>query len=188
MVEKKKQVMRYTDEEINLIKQTFADNDELHRAIFNTFLQLPLSAVEQSILIPIKNHPQVLGILQKAFLPTITDENVPLAQTIDLWMTIDVKDKTPEDGLNAIKAREKLIDYLKQQLGVLSGKKAEPIKLADCIKIKGKKADEVYQDILMRNTLIYHVQQQLMHLGNLAVMKEETPEESKKRLAQNSAK
>lgn len=85
-------------------------------------------------------NEDLLKLLRKIFLPEY-DAKAPLGQVVDLWMTLDVSQKTPE---------------------------------------------EAYALILARNQLIKHVEQQLIQLRFLAGKKDETVEETKKRLAQNS--
>ncbi len=104
--------MRITDADLSIIKNTFAENDEL------------------------------LKVLRKVFLPEIT-EDTPLGQVIDLWMTVKIEDLTPEQALINIKAR---------------------------------------------NTLITHIEQQLLQLKFLAGMKSETVDQTKERLSKDSSK
>lgn len=106
------QQMRITDLELQLIKSTFAGNEEL------------------------------LMLLRKIFLPEL-DPAIPLGQNIDLWMTLKIEDLDPEQALINLKAR---------------------------------------------NTVIQHIEQQLLSLKLLAGMKEESVEETKKRLQQDSSK
>ncbi len=64
------------------------------------------------------NNEPLIRLLRKIFLPEL-DPKAPIGQMIDLWMTIDVKDMSPEDALVNIKARNTLITHLDQQLMTL---------------------------------------------------------------------
>lgn len=186
-----KQKGLFSDAERDLVKSAFKDNDELLKTILKVFLQMPLNTVEQAILTPLKGHTQVLGILRRQLLPTLDNTmagEIPIGQALDLWMTIDIKEKSPEEGVNFVKARELLIKYLDQQLGVLEGKSEGKMKLAECIDFKSKDPAEVYINLLMRNTLIYHVQSMLSNLKIMAEMKEETLEQAKERMKKDSMK
>lgn len=185
---KKKQTMRYSDEELSLMKNTFADNDELLKAIRKVFLQLPLSVVDQAMLLTLRNQTEVLSLLRKTFLPEI-DGDAPFHQIVDLWMTVEIKGKTPDEAYLELWARQKLVDYLEQQLAVLGGSTDQNIKFSDCLKQKkGQTKEETYVNMLMRNTLIYHTEQQLNQFSVLAGMKTESVEDTKKRLLQDSSK
>lgn len=106
------QQMRISDKELELIKSTYAGNEEL------------------------------LMLLRKIFLPEL-DPSLPLGQNLDLWMTLKVDDLDPEQAIINLKAR---------------------------------------------NTVIQHIEQQLLSLKLLAGMKEESVEETKARLQKDSSK
>jgi hypothetical protein len=89
-----------------------------------------------------KGNEELLKLMRKVFLPEI-DPDAPLGQTIDLWMTVALTDKTPQDA---------------------------------------------YVHLLARNSLISHLDQQLLHLKFLSEMDDETPEEALARLTKNSTK
>lgn len=77
--------MRFTKEEIDLLKRTFKDNDDL------------------------------LKVLRKVFLPEY-DPKAPVTQVIDLWMTVPVKELTPEAAYVKMLARNDLISHVEFQL------------------------------------------------------------------------
>lgn len=77
--------MRFTPQEIDLIKSVFRDNEPL------------------------------LKLMRKVFLPEI-DPTAPLGQIIDLWMTIPLKEIKPEDAIINLLARNTVIQHIDQQL------------------------------------------------------------------------
>lgn len=77
--------MRFSEEELTLLKNTFKDNTKL------------------------------LKLLRKVFLPEY-NPLAPLGQNIDLWMTVDVRNLTPQDAMIRILARNELITHIEQQL------------------------------------------------------------------------
>jgi hypothetical protein len=81
----KGQQMRFSDEELSLIKTTFKGNEKL------------------------------LKLLRKVFLPEY-DPQAPLGQTIDLWMTLDLGNLTPEEQRVRIHARNGLIMHIESRL------------------------------------------------------------------------
>ncbi len=89
-----------------------------------------------------KDNDTLLLLMRKIFLPEI-DPNAPVGQVIDLWMTVNIKDMTPEMA---------------------------------------------YQNIMARNMLISHVDQQLMTLKLIARMEKQTPEEAVAKVKANSTK
>lgn len=184
-MDKKKQ-MRFSEAELGLMKTTFAENEELLKAIRKVFLQIPLDPIDQQLIKGLSKD--VLKLINKTFLPTL-DGNAPLHQLIDLWMTVEIKDKMLETVVINATAREKLINYLKERLSDLEGDSVEGgISFYELTSLKDKDAEEIAVDIQVRNTIINHTEMQLNQLLVLAGKKEETIDETMKRLEQNSNK
>lgn len=184
-----KQNMRYSDMELSLFKNTFADNDELLKAIRKVMLQMPLDVIDRDMLTgAFKNHPDVFTVVKKAFLPDL-DPKAHFHQMIDLWMTVEFKEKTPEDAWPHFLARKTLVAYLAQQLNVLKTLEypdsyvIEFTKLGD---ITGKDMVTAYADLEARNTIIAHTEMQLSSFLILAGNKEDSVDQTKKRLQDSS--
>lgn len=190
---KKQQKMRFNDAELSLIKNTFAENEELMKVIRKVFLQMELSATDKKIIVgTFKGKTALFALMHKTFAPTL-DGEAPLHQLIDLWMSLEIKDKSPESALPQFLARQKLIDVLLQQLEALKahseGKKpTEEIEVAKLVGCKGKTDMEAYTDLTARNSLLAHVDMQLSQLTLLAGSKSETVEQTQERLKKNSNK
>jgi len=183
---------RITDAELSLIKNTFADNDDVLKAVRKVMLQMPLDAVDLAVLIPFKGNTELLALVRKMFLPTL-DSKAPITQVVDLWMTLKVDDKSPEEAMPFIIARSQLIEYINQQLNELAEVGNErPVAKLDFNSFTPsdltQDAQVIYANLLVRNTMISHTEQQLNQLRFLAGQKEETLEETKKRLTENSSK
>ena len=70
-----------------------------------------------------------LKLLRKIFLPEL-EPDMPLGQNIDLWMTLDLADQSPEQAIINLKARNLLIQHVEQrlmQLKTLAGGKTETV-------------------------------------------------------------
>lgn len=184
----KKQTNRFSDAELNTIKSTFSENDDLIKALRKHFLQLPLSAVDQAILGTIKGKEAVLKVIRKAYLPEI-DGDAPIHQVVDLLLTLKIDDKTPELAYPHILARHKLIEYIDGQLKFLEvNGNAANLNFVYLGNIDNKKADDAYVDLLARNTFISHNEQQLSMFLLLAGRKDETPEQTMARIQKDSTK
>lgn len=185
--------MRFNDSEVSLIKNTFAENDDLLFAIRKVFLQMELSSIDMAIIVAtFKDKPANIALMWKTFLPTL-DEKAPIHQLIDLWMTIEVKDRATENMMPVFKARELLIKLLDQQLHTLEnvskGLQNKPlIDIAELVTLGNKTDDEFFVGLTARNTLINHVETQLTQLSLIAGLKTETPDETINRLAKDSSK
>ena len=67
MADKKIQKMRYSDEELSIIKNTFADNGELLFALRKHFLQLPKDVIDNQLLESLKDKAELLRLIRKHF-------------------------------------------------------------------------------------------------------------------------
>jgi len=185
--QKTKQLMRFTDKELQTIKSAFSENDELLMVIRKIFLQMPLNALELSMSETfIKSKSDVLAVIRKSFLPTI-DPNAPLGQIVDLWMNVPIEDKNPETAKPHIEIRKRFIEYIEQQLDYLEGKGKEVIYFRDFERLEISDFED-YVRLYTRKTILSHIEQRLLELLILAGSKEETQEETLKRLKKNSAK
>lgn len=184
----KTKTMRFSDSELAIIKNTFSDREDLLKAIRKVFLQLELSEAEEDMLSELRKNDEVIAILRKTFLPEI-DGDAPPHQVVDLWMTLEIKGKDVDVVYHDALARQKLIEYLDEQLCFLEGELLEDgIFFDELSEISGKDPLSVYVNLTVRNTVLAHVEIQLQQLSVLAGTKEETVEETKERLFKNSAK
>src|SRR5882724_7109420 len=113
------QVFIFNDEELSLIKNTFADNDTLLYTVRKVLLQFPLTQTERG-LIKLSITPEVWRVLKKRILPAIADE-FPLTQLSDVLTTLteDLKLRTPREMEPLFAAKKLEIDYLNQQFEAL---------------------------------------------------------------------
>jgi len=184
--------LRYSDDELILIKQMFSDNVELLKALQRAFLQLPLSVNNLSILqiSNIKGNKNLINLLQKIFLPKIEDD-VYFTEIWDYHAGIDFKGKLAEQIVADIKATDVLVAYYDQQLKALEKGEwntEQDIKIKDLTSTKNKTDEQIYIDLLARNNILGTIAGRVQQLYILAGQKDETPEEQKRRLSQDSAK
>lgn len=171
--------MRYSDAELGVIKNTFADRDDLLKKLRAFFLDKG-DKVELS--------EEALKVVRKTFLPEI-EIDAPLHQIVDLYLTLDIKNKTPDETRDMVLSREILIKYFNERLVNLEGKEVKnTLDLDELKKVEGKSPEEISIDMNARNTIIFHLEQCLMQLKILAGSKEETPEQTKERLQKDSSK
>jgi hypothetical protein len=181
-----KKQMRYSDAELSVIKNTFSENEDVLKAIRKHFLQIKLSKAEEAMLKGFSKD--VLSVLRKSFLPEI-DGDAPIHQVVDLLITVDIKEKTPDQLYLAFNARKVLMDYLDNRLAELEeDKRSTDSSFKDLSIIEGKDEEKLWIDMNVRNTLVVHVEQQLAQLQILAGTKDETPEATKEKLLKDSSK
>ena len=180
--------MRYDDKELSLIKATFADNEELLLVLRKVFLQMELTEGDIKRLAPITKSKQALALLRKAYAPSLELE-APYGQLIDLWMTVDTKELTPEQTTLALLVRKQMHTHLEVGLDRLADPKIAIVGgIANYTPDFSVSDEERYVAYVARNSLISHTEQRLQELSFLAGKKDETVEETLKRLQKNSAK
>lgn len=186
--EKQKRQRIYTDEEMSLIANTFKDNEPLLKALRKFMLQMPLEPGDQVMIDNLKLNKPLVALLRKVFLPTL-DPDAPIHQLIDLWMTVSIVEKTPEEAEPHLLARQTLIDYLDQQLIYLEGGEntKDKIEFGALLPSKMSSPPSNYSNLLARNTAISHTEMQLNVLTVLSTQ-DETPEQAVTRLRKNSSK
>lgn len=185
----KDQKFIFSDVELELIKNTFAENDELLYAIRNVLLQFELSDAQKQM-IKSQVTPEVYTILRKRILPT-PDGSFPLTQLPSIWTTItsDIKTRSVEDMGYLLEAKVTEVSYLEQQFGVLKDLDApQPIKLADMAKVIGQNKEQSYVGMTAYLFLLGYVDPSLNFIKSIAGEKVETLEEQKKRLDRDSNK
>lgn len=192
MAETKKvaQQMRYSDEELSIIKNTFCENDELLKALRKVIFQGVLNDEEVKMIRAFNMQHGGVHVLRKTILPEI-DLDAPFFQMVDLYVNIDTKEATIEKAYPMAVARDIVSEYLEQQLGILTGENKEKDNKIIFNKLhstRGKDIETAFTELSARNTLLQHVDFQLMQLKMLAGNKDETIEQTKLRLQKNSNK
>jgi hypothetical protein len=125
MARDKDQVFIFNNDELQLIKNVFADNEELLYAVRSVFLQFPLSDAQKEM-IKTQVTPPVINALRKRILPEISDE-FPLTQLPSLLTTLteQLKVKDVQEMAPQFEAKMLQIKYLEQQFAVLAGEDVE---------------------------------------------------------------
>lgn len=192
MNDKKKQSIRFSDEELALIKTTFAENEDLLKVLRRVFLQMPLSATDLSLLhLNFKGKPELMKVVRKTFVPEL-DGDVPLGQQVDLFLTIGLKEMMPDVGAVHLESIKIWRNYTEQQLNVLESgeyEKEQPLTLKALADFGKKLPTEIYVEMLARNCIVNNTEGQLMQLLILAGRKEDSVGKTKEKMDwQNSNK
>ena len=196
---KNMQTTRFTNEELQIIKQIFADSedDKMLKILRKIFLQLPIDAVEMAIVhTTFRKQTEIMVVIRKMFLPEL-DGNAPILQCGNAWSFFSprIEDLDLDKAELQIKSRRNVIDYLRQQLDFLETEKDQHIVFTDFINAPGNvfdrendETDSIYIGLIAHNFIINYVEQRLNEIKILAGRKDETPEETIERLKRDSNK
>lgn len=74
--------------------------------------QMRITEDEQAVIkATFRNNEALLKVMRKMFLPEL-DPKAPIGGMIDLWMTVSIKEKTPEEAYVELLARNTLISHI----------------------------------------------------------------------------
>lgn len=172
MTRQKNQLMKYNDQELELLRVLFKDNEDLLFVIRKVFLQFDLEEAERKMLDNIMND-KTFALLKKIFLPEL-DPDAPLFQMTDLILTLKYEMEGKESSALIFQAKQIEMDYLAQQLEVLKDEKAEQkIKLSELAKLidderQIKDAYELIPNITARNWLLSKIDTEIRDMKILS--------------------
>jgi len=183
MNEQEQPRLNVDEKEISLIKATFAENDELLKAMRALAFGLPVSDTNKETIKKTFANDELVKIMRKRLVPQL-DADAPIGQVADVWLGVEqMIFNVPRDTVTqAIKYKARAVDMTKQALELFIDPSRERISL-DVTGVE----DELGINILARNQYIRHIESQLLFLKMIAGTKDETPDEAKKRLTQDSA-
>lgn len=173
--------MRYSDDELQVMKNIFAEDDTALKIIRKVIYQIPLTDTENATRETLFTQPEIMRIVRKCLLPEI-DGNAPMLQVVDLWSTVNVREYNPSQAYFYIQAKELVIKYLNQQLNILERGGVGEIRFDSFIRGTSGDPEDKYIALLARQEILQHTEVHLAEMLGLAGEKNETPEQTKQRL------
>ncbi len=186
MTEQKKlpQSLLVSDSEIALLKSVFAENDDLLRTVRNLFFGLELTQDEKTTIISTFANDDIKQLMKKRFLPSITNKEAPIGQTVDMWVGVEVRGKHPTEIFQLVSARKNQIEMIRQALALLENPDGDKI-IVEFNPLEVKQ-DDLQIELLTRNNYISHIETQLIMIKVIAGQKEETVAQATKRMGKDS--
>ena len=168
------------DSDKALIKNIFSNKLDLILLLRKSLLQGSMTAEEKNLFVNFSK--ELIAVLRKQFLPKINFDN-PAAQLLDLW-NLNIKNKILDYAWIEIESRRLMIDYLEERFNFLEGNGEGKIKLSDLEYNKSKPKEKAFIELLARNDIIFHIDQNMGILwatANQQEKPEELSEEEKKK-------
>jgi len=184
----KDQIYIFNNEELSLIKNTFAENEPLLYAIRKVFYQFELTESDIKLLKLV--NPAVLNVLKKRILPDLSNV-FPMGQfpTILSTLTTELKSKGVEEMAPHFESMALKVAYIRQQFAKLVDLSTpEPIQLNQLAELEGKSAEQRFIDMNAYLFLLGYIDPMLIMIKTIAGKKEETLEELTARLKRDSNK
>lgn len=185
MTENQKPVVNVDQEEIKLIKATFKDNEELLKTTRACMFGLGLTDDEKELLRSTYSSENLMKIMQKKFLPTLSKE-APIGQVSDIWLGVESQVfGQPRDTIEqSVQYKKMAVDMTAKALEALQDPDVE----VPSLDFEISTVDGLQIKLLARNQYIRHVEQQLLFLKVISEQKDETPDEIAERVKKNSSK
>lgn len=179
--------MSVNEQEIELIKKTFADNEPLLKLMRALFFGLEVSKAEKDTILSTFASDELRAIMWKRFLPSLS-KDLPIGQAADVWLGVEgmVFGAHRDQIEQAVEYKELSIKMTQQALELLENPDAHVMDVS--YGTKKHPGDALQVNLLARNQYIRHIESQLMFLFIIAGQKTETVADAKKRLQQSSSK
>lgn len=180
--------------EVTLIKSVFANNERLLKLIRSLFFGLSLTSLEKETIRGTFKGNDLIKVFTKRLLPSYDlDRDTPIGQTLDLWAGVQVTGQSRDAIYQAVFSRKLLIELTKKALALLENPNGEQIDLSFepySDKPTAELTDDDYLQVkfVARNSFLNHIETQLGMIKLIADQPIETIEETRKRIAKDSAK
>lgn len=184
--EVKKRPLSTSEDEIQLLKNAFAGNEELLKAVRSLFLGFKVSPNEAILIKSTFSDPKLVKALRKRMYPVIESE-VAIGESSDYWFGTEgeIIGKDPSTVRQIVEHKKLNLDMLVQAFGLLkdpSGKKIDIAYEPDFEK------DPYQIGLLARLKYIRTVETGLMILKVIAGQKAESVQAAKERLEKDSSR
>lgn len=185
-------------EEIEILKKTFSSSDgtyPLLKSIRNLFFGFPISSGEADVIKSVFKDKQVQEAFRKKIYPILSPQ-MEIGEELDFWSgtETDIFDKSPTTIYQSVASKQMCLDMLEKSFKLLAKPDGEKVDLSFSPKIDMKENDtqsinDAYQvGLIARNKYLRTVSTGLSFIKIVAGMQNETPEQAKQRILQNSSK
>jgi len=177
-----------TEKNLNLIKSTFAGNDELLKKIRSLLIGQPTSEEDRNLIREVFKNEDLITIVKNKIFQEITDD-IPVGELNDFWMGADRIAGQPEEVIQqALIYRMKVLKMFRNVSVILRN----PELKVEIFEMPSDEKSLVWSqrpdcDLLARNLYIKTIDTGLFMLKIIAGEKSETPEEQAKRLFKDSS-
>lgn len=181
----KDQTIRYSKDEIALIKQLLGSRVDVVQVLRKHFFQFEITAEEKTFLQSLS--PDVLAILEKVLLPTLSPD-VPLTLEANPYSTLATIDQFyPDLAYVHIAANDILVTFFEQQFDALTKESPQTIILALLPQPLGiDQREQRIINVMAYNKIVPLIDGRLNVLNYYNNLKEETEAEQAARLAKDS--
>ena len=178
--------MRINEKELKVIKDVFAENEPLLMLVRNLFFGLNLTEEEKKNIKESFKNPEIRRIIRKFIIPEF-DADIPIGFSTDVWMSsVDgIKSNSPDILYPIFTSQIKWIEMMETALKLLEDPNGTKVSLAV---MTGLDPTDMYIQILARNNFVKAVETALVQIKTWAGTRNESVEDTRKRLLADSSK
>lgn len=183
----KNKTIRYNDNDLSLMRNTFAGDDTVLYAIRKFMFGMELTEGEQKFIGNLTDEMKTL--IRKVFLPQI-DGEAPLFQLFDMTLALkeEMKGKSYEEQRMAIEIKALEMDYINQRLDLMEGIQSTEKELS-LVNMADLNSDNAVVNISARNYLLSYIDSFCNEMRLFGNQKDkEEIKDTATRLAQDSTK
>lgn len=176
----------FNDVELNLIKATFSENEELLKTMRKLMYGQEISETEKAVIREtFANKELVEAVRHKTY--GTNNFNTPIGQLSDFWIGVEsqIFGSSRDTIYQAIESKKIVFDMFTKAFNLLSNPDGEKVDISSEIDLN---ADPLGVKMIARNLFMKAIDGSLMSLLQIGGKKGETIEETLKRLQKDSAK
>jgi len=175
----------YDDREITLLKATFAENEQLLKTLRHLWFGVELKEDEKKTIKEIfANKELVEAIRHKVY--GLNNFDTPIGQLSDFWVGVEkqIFGANRDTIYQAVQSKLMVLDMFTKAFNLLSDPDGQKVDVS----FKPSMVDDLQVGLIARNLYMQAIETSLISILTIAGKKDETLEQTLKRLKQDSNK
>lgn len=179
--------LMYSEKDIKVIKEKFAENDALLKIVRKLFFGADISEAEKKTIVD-SFDDETIEVLRRKIYSTKSFE-VPIGQVSDFWLGVETQifGASRDTIVQSIESKAKVEKMFKTAFDLLKNPDGEKVSLEYKPEVS-LLSDPLQTSLIARNLYMKAIETALFTVKTIAGQKDETPEQALKRLKQDSAK
>lgn len=178
--------LMYSEKDLALIKSAFAENEELLLVIRKLFFGESLSQEEKALIVDTFKNKDLVEVLRRKVYG-LNNFSTPIGQLSDFWLGVEsqIFGASRDTIYQAVESKKMVLEMFEKAFDLLSNPDGERVVLTDVFTID---LDPLQVRLIARNLYMKSIETALLTIKTIAGTKNETVEETVKRLEKNSNK
>lgn len=186
MADKEKNKLMYSDKEITLIKAVFSENDLLLKSIRRLFFGATMTEDEKKLIVETFANEELKEIFRKKVYG-FNNLDTQIGHLSDFWLGVEqqIFGASRDTVYQAVESKNIVLSMFIKAFDLLSNPDGEKV---DVNRFYSLEADPLQVHLMARNLYMKAIETSLLTVQTIAGQKEETLEQTLKRLQKDSSK